>query len=454
MLPPRLTLWKDRSIRFAMGAGSTVVTSLLGIVRNKWLALHLEASGLGVLAQVTSGQAWLGMLAGMGLNLPVAQLVAAGDADLARRAVWSSITLVAIGGFAVASAGLIFAGAISQALLGTPEHAMLIRISMLGVAGMAVQGVLMGLFAGRSDVKANFTLAATGALTAALVTLALVPRWGLAGGALGIALVAPAGALAALLAHRGSYAGTLSPRPSPLFDRTLVRSLLGVGSAALVMTLVTLGTMLAVRAHYLRWNGIGANGLLQAALAIAQQVGTLFYTYLSTYAFGRVSAAAATPGPAGRAEVRAYTRRHWTPLLLLATAAFATAMVVITPLLHLLYSSRFDGARSMLAWALLGEFLRVAMNVWAVGALPIGGARLWLPVGLSTSLGLAGAYALLFHTGGGLSLPYAYLAAGAFSLVFSGIAMSLAGVTLGLKEFGVAAACTAALTALALAVAR
>ena len=461
MLPSRAVLWKDRSLRFAMGASATVAGALFGIIRNKWLATHLEASGLGVLAQITSGQAWLGMLAGMGMSLPVARAVGAsggvGDEALARRTVWTALTLAGGAAIVVAAAGLIFAEPISAALLGTREHALLVRISMLGVAGIAYQGVFAGLFAGRSDLEANLTLALAGGLASVAVTVALVPRWGLAGGALGLAVLAPVGVAFAVFRRRRSYTRTFSPASKPLLDSKLARATLAVGAAALTMSLVDLGTMLAVRAHYLRVNGIAANGLLQAALALSQQVGALFSTYISSYAFGKVSALAGA-GPTaetGVAEIRAYTRRHWTPLLALAALTVASAMVASAPLLHLLYSSRFDAARPLMAWALLGEFCRIGMNVWAVGALPIGGTRLWLPIALSTSVGLGVMYAGLASMGvGALSLPLAYVGAGAFSLCFGGIAMSRAGVTLGRREILVAAASVAALAALAWRVAR
>jgi len=444
----RLALWKDRSLRFAMGSSTTLSNAIFGVVRNKWLATHLHASGLGVLAQTTSAQAWLGTLAGMGLSLPVARAVGAarglGDEAATRKTVWTALSLIALASALVAALGLLFANPISAALLGSPEHALLVRIAALGGAGIAFQGVLFGLFAGRSDLRANLTLSVSGGLAAVAVTLALVPRWGLAGGALGAAVLAPVGIAGVLLLHRRTYAGTFRPVPKPALDRALAGSILGVGTAALVLTLVDLGIMLTARSHYLGVNGVAANGLLQAALALSQQVGMLFYTYLSSYAFGKVSAAG------GVAEIRRYTRRHWMPLIVLATLTFALAMVGSTPLLHLLYSRRFDPARPLMAWALWGEFCRVGMNAWAVGALPIGGARLWLPIGLAPSVALALCYTVLSHTTlGAMSLPVAYAGAGFLSLCFGGIAMSRAGVTLGVRDAAVALACAAALGALA-----
>ncbi len=449
MSAPRLALWKDRSFRFAIGSSATISGAVLGIVRNKWLATHLHTAGLGVLAQTTSAQTWLGTLAGMGLSLPVARAVGAakgaGDEAAIRRTVWTALSLIGLGSLLVASVGLLLAGPISAALLGSPEHARLVRIAAVGAAGIAFQGVLFGFIAGRSDLKASLTLSLSAGLVAVLITLALVPRWGLAGGAIGAAMLGPAGIAGVLILHRHAYARTLAPMPRPPIDWSLARSILGVGAAALALTLVDLGTMVTVRSHYLGVHGVAANGLLQAALALSQQVGTLFYAYLSNYAFGKVSATGEVAG------IQVYTRRHWRPLILLATLAFATAMVASTPLLHLLYSSRFDPARPLMAWALWGEFCRVGMNVWAVGALPVGGAKLWLPIGLSPAVGLALSYALLSHSiQGPMSLPIAYAGAGLFSLCFGGIAMSRAGVTLGGKDAALLLVSAAVLAALAM----
>ncbi|HEY6221446.1 MAG TPA: oligosaccharide flippase family protein, partial [Candidatus Eisenbacteria bacterium] len=330
MPSPRFELWKDRSLRFATGSGATISNALFGIIRNKWLATHLQTAGLGVLAQSTSAQAWLGTLAGMGLGLPVGRAVGAArgvyDATV-RRTVWTALSLIVLGSLVVAAAGFLFAGPISRALLGSPDHALLIRIAALGGAGVALQGLFFGLFVGRSDLKANLTLSLIGGLASVTVTLALVPRWGLLGGAIGIAVLAPAGIAGVLLLHRRSYTGLLSPVPKPPLDLALARSILGVGAAVVLLTLVDLGTMITVRSHYLGLHGPAANGLLQAALALSQQVGTLFYAYLSNYAFGKVS------GLGGVAEVRAYTRRHWRPLILLAAPVFGLTMVASTPLL-------------------------------------------------------------------------------------------------------------------------
>ena len=77
MLSTRATLWRDRSLRFALGGAAPVVTAVLALARNKWLAEHLAPAGLGVLGQVFSTQTLLGTAAGLGLSLPVARAIGA-----------------------------------------------------------------------------------------------------------------------------------------------------------------------------------------------------------------------------------------------------------------------------------------------------------------------------------------------------------------------------------------
>jgi hypothetical protein len=193
-----------------------------------------------------------------------------------------------------------------------------------------------------------------------------------------------------------------------------------------VLSLVDVGTLLALRAHYLRTQGVEWNGLLQAALALSQQVGAVFYSYYAGYAFGKVSAAEASGGVEG---VRAYTARQWRPITLLGAGAIAFAMLAATPLLHLLYSHRFDGARPLMAAALFGEFCRVAAHAWGLGSLPVGGRSLWLRIGVTQPVALAAGYVWFTASGAReMALPYAYAAAGVATLAVSLGAMSARGV--------------------------
>ena len=439
-------------MRFSLGAGGTAAFAVLGIVRNKWLAQHLATAGLGTLAQILSAQNWLGQATGLGLGLPVTRAVAAArarqDPEAERETVRTALTMASLAVLVVAAAGFLAAPLLSRALLGTAEHARLVRIALVGVAGIALSGSVQGLFAGHADVRAPITLALGGGIIATALTLILVPRFGLPGAAWGAAVLFPAGVALALWIHRRDYGGSLPRRRVPRIDPARARELLAVGAATLLLALTDQGALLVLRAHYVRENGVAANGLLQAALALAQQVGALFYAYLSSYAFGTISAAAGEARDA--AAVRDYTRRQWVPLLALATLVMALAMTGATPLLRLLYSSRFDPARPLLAWTLLGEFGRVGMQVWMLGALPLGGVRLYTPIALSYPVTLVASYAALHAAGsGGQSLPKAYAAAGLVAFLVAGWTMSRRGVTLGARELGTTLLGGGALCALA-----
>jgi Na+-driven multidrug efflux pump len=429
-MPPGARLWLDRGARLAATAAYPAVTAIVAAVRNKWVATHLDVSGIGVLAQIISGQTWLGIAAGLGMSLPVAQVVSdalgRGDREAARRGFWTAFGLVAAATAVVGALALLLAPVLSDALLGVSGHADLVRWSVLGVAGIALSNLLIGLFAGRSDVTSPITYAAFGGTASLAAAFLLVPRAGLAGATLSVAVFWPAGMLGVLLVRGRGYRDVLGPPTRPLVRSDDARRLLSVGTAALFQSLLDLGTMLALRAHYVRAYGVEANGLLQAALALSQLLGAVFYAYLASYAFGKISAATAAGGVDA---ARAYTQRQWKPLLLLATIAIAVAMVAASPLLHLLYSTRFDGARPLMTWTLLGEFGRIAALTWSVGSLPVGGRRLWVGIGVTSPIAIALGYMAFTHAGAGaMSLAYAYATGGGILFLVAVTRMARAGV--------------------------
>jgi O-antigen/teichoic acid export membrane protein len=446
----RAGLWRDRLARFAMGGGVMVVGAVLGAVRNKWLAEHLSTSGVGVLAQVVAAQTWLATVAGLGLALPVARAVAAataaGDVAAVRRALWTALGLAGAATLVLVGGGLAFAPWASGVLLGTDAHAGLVRISMIGALGLSLHVVVSGVFHGRSDVQGMMMVSLVGGLAAVATTFALVPRAGLAGGVIGAAVMAPVGLAAAVWARRRVHRDAFALPPPP-FDPATARALLRVGVAALALAILDQGTLLGLRVHYLRLNGIPANGLLQAALSLSVNVSGMFMAYLAAYAFGRISRA---PDPAG---VRDYTRRHWTSLIALSALGCGLVMALSAPLLRLFYSDGFVPARPLMAWVLFAEFCRVTTQVWSLGAVPLGALGTWLAIGLAGPAASALAYALLAPLGGPLTLPHA-LAAGALAqLGLAGLLMGRRGVTLRAQDAAVLVAALAALGALASAIA-
>ncbi|HEY6573033.1 MAG TPA: hypothetical protein VI198_06905, partial [Candidatus Eisenbacteria bacterium] len=248
--------WWQRFARLLAGAAGTIVSALTGVIRNKWLAHNLDTTGIGILSQVVSGQNWFGNAAGLGLSLPVARAVGAAsgegsDPEAGRRAAWSAALLATIAGAVAAAVGLLAAPAISRALLGTEEHAALVRVSMIGVAGIALWAPATGFFAGRSDLRAPLTFALAGGGGATLLSFFLVPRYGLLGAVTAVTLLYPLGLAGMLLAHAPAHAAALWPRPKPLLAIAFreARPLLAVAGAALALSLIDLGTMVALRSN-------------------------------------------------------------------------------------------------------------------------------------------------------------------------------------------------------------
>src|SRR5215471_16249171 len=122
MPSPRHRLWIDRSIRLIVSAGAILVTGVVSVVRNKWLAVHIAASGIGTIAQVVSAQNWLGTAAALGLGFPlgrtVGEAMGRGDTRAAARSFWTAVSLTTVSTAVVVAFGLLFAPALSHAVLG------------------------------------------------------------------------------------------------------------------------------------------------------------------------------------------------------------------------------------------------------------------------------------------------------------------------------------------------
>jgi O-antigen/teichoic acid export membrane protein len=475
-------LWRGRALRLGLSAAAIGATAITGILRNKWFAVHLDTEGIGVIGQVVATHTWLGLMAALGLGLPIARWVAAArgadDAEGVRRAVRTPLAIAATATAIVVIAGLAFAPALSLAILGDPGYAALVRISMLGAAGFALYHVVQGVFSGHSDLRPAVTIAVAGGGATVLAAVLLVPAAGVEGGVFAAALFFPVGLLAALLVHGRSYLRAVTPRPATPLGRAALRAMLAMGLSSLLLSLVDQGILVALRSHFLREHGIGANGLFQAALALSQQVGALFYAYITTYAFGRLSHAAGAAQPAGDADasaelsaqvspasaagaaagtnveaVRTYMRRQWVPIVVASAPLFALAMLASTPLLHLLYSDRFDAARPMMAWSLAGEFCRIQSVTWLFGAVALGRTGVWLAAGLAYPLVLAAAYPFC-AAAGPVALSVAQAGAGVASLLLTGVLMHRVGVRLRAGDLAASVAATSGLIALAAWVAR
>ena len=54
-MPPGARLWIERGARLAATAAYPAVIAVASVARNKWVATHLDVSGIGVLAQIVQG---------------------------------------------------------------------------------------------------------------------------------------------------------------------------------------------------------------------------------------------------------------------------------------------------------------------------------------------------------------------------------------------------------------
>jgi hypothetical protein len=391
---------------------------------------------------------------GLGLALAVARRVGAararGDEAGERRALWAALGLVVRLGVVLVPAAFLFARPLASLLTGSPEHAALIRVATLGALGVGVSAPILGYFSGRSDVKAPFLYALGGGGFAMIAVFFLVPWLDVLGASLCVAAVPFAGLATIAAVYGKRLAADRAPAGrSPGAESAEPALLLRTGVAALVYATIEQGSYLFLRAHYLHAEGPTANGLLQAAIGMSQQVGAVFTSYLAGYGFGRAASAGSASG------IEAYIRRLWIPLVGAAFLAVSLAMLGATPLLHLLYSDRFDAARPLFAWTLWGEFGRIAAFALALGSLPLGGSRAWFQIAITQPITLAAGYLIGRHAlPAAMAFPVAYAAAGFVNLGAAVVTMARLGVRIAPRAAWITVAAAAALGTLAIGLTR
>jgi O-antigen/teichoic acid export membrane protein len=332
-----------------IAAGLTTLTS---IARSKVTALVLGPVGMGQTSELNQTLALvfvpMGLIGGVALVRGIAH--AAGDPSAQQRLYDGFATLLALAGLvlvpiAVLSVWLVFRGR-------PPEGA-----AWLGLMG-AMTGVLGGLLAlpsqwmmatGRSREYA--LISSVMAIGGAAFGMAGTWLWGIPG-QFASALV---GTVVVGLASWPFFTRRLPGLrllPRPMLDMALVREVLLLGSTSVVAGLAMQGALSVIRWSLHAHGGDAANGQFQAAWAVASTYFGMGLAGLGTVYFPRYGLAR---GPAELAvEIHSATAmvlRQAPPLILLA-------MAVRVPLIHALYSDRFNLAAEMVGFQMAGDLCK------------------------------------------------------------------------------------------------
>jgi enterobacterial common antigen flippase len=367
--------------------GSSLVSMLAALVRNKFVAVFLGPGGVGLMSLFSAMTSVVGSLAGMGISTSgvreIAEAVGSDDRiGLARSVTVVRRILVRLGllGAALLAA---FCGPISRLTFGSADHA---RDILLLSAVVLMTAVADGQSARLQGFRRMGDLARVAVLSTILtltLTLPIVYFW--RQNAVVALLIA---ASAASMVSSWWFARKIQISPIGMTWRQTLhaaRPLLQLGLASMSSALMVAAVAYVVRVVIARSLGVDAAGVFQSATALSGVYCGFILSAMGADFLPRVSAVAEDDAACNRlvneqAEVG----------MLLALPGIC-ATVAFSPLIvSFLYSSQFGLATDVLRWQVLGVFLRVAS--WPMGYLLIakGKAQLYFWTELSYNLLYAG----------------------------------------------------------------
>lgn len=346
----------------ALIGGSSVATILVGILRNKAMALFIGPAGVGLIGMYGSIADLAQSIAGMGIQSSgvrqIAQAVGSGDPALVSRTstVLKRVSLVL--GLAGGLAVLTFSEPIANLTFGSRQRAG-------GVALLAVAVALRIVSAGQSaliqGLRRISDLARMNVLAALFSTLVGIPL---------IYVLREDGVVPSLLAVAAIstltswyYSRKIDTVPGSVALPELgvdALSLLKLGFAFMASGFLTMGAAYVVRIIVLRTVGFGAAGLYQAAWSLGglyvgfvlQAMGADFYPRLT---------AVVTDDE----ECRRLVNEQAQISLLLAGPGVIATLAVAPLVLSIFYTAEFHAAVWLLRWICLGMTLRVI--AWPLG---------------------------------------------------------------------------------------
>lgn len=397
----------------AIIGATQVITTLLGVARNKIIALTVGSAGLGLLGMYVSITGLVGAVSGLGLNNSgvrhIAEAAGQGKGEEIAKAalVLRRITLV-LGLIATLFVATL-AVPISRLVFRSHEYAtgvLIISLILLfdGVAN-SQKALLQGLRHLRQLAICQIIGAVCGTLASGIL-IWIFRRQGIPPFLLAVSL---AGVLTSTWYSR--QLRLAYPRLSWRETLSGARGLLSLGSAFMISSLLMVGIDFVIKAAILRSVGVQALGLYQATWTLSNVYVTVILSAMGADFYPRLTALAQDDPAANR-----LVNEQMEMGLLLSVPGIIGTLTFAPWILSVFYTAEFAPAATVIRWQILGIALRViswppAFIQLAKGrarvfiitesafclaqlGLTFGGLRLW---GLE-GVGAAFAFAYLFYS--------------------------------------------------------
>lgn len=393
--------------------GSSLANVLVAIVRAKFVAVLLGASGTAVIGLLGTTLQTGTAIAGVGLRTSGVRELAASSGDVAALSrIRRALGLAHLGlGILAAIVFFAFSESISTLLFGNPDRRIEVACVGIGVFLSLVASAQSALLQGLrriSDLAIASSIATVAGTAFALLAIGV-------GGTGAIWLYILCTPAVSVLASR--YFVARLPVAENQFEPggllPALRALFVLGSAFMVTSSLPGLSKLLVQARIGHALGLDPSGHYQAAWSISMQYLGFALTAMATDYYPRL-----TQGLQDRGRTNSLVNdQAFIGLLLAGPIVIATA--ALAPLvLSLFYSAEFAEATGLLRWQVLGDLLKLAG--WPIGFVLLAGAetRLFLLTQTTWALVYAGlSFALIPRFGlDGAGIAFASACAAGFVL--------------------------------------
>ncbi|UFS71082.1 O-antigen translocase [Geomonas sp. RF6] len=342
--------------------GSSVVNTILGILRTKVLALMLGPSGIGLAGIYTTVTSLLSTVCGMGIGesgvRQIAGAVGSNDDEAVARTIITIRRSALISGVVGCVVLFIFCGTVSRFTFGTRGHTFDLALLSLTILFGAVSSGQTALIQGVRRIGDLAKLSMIGALLGTVFSIPIIYAFGQRGVAYFLLAVSATSILTSWW-----YARKVSTKKVTMTWResmTEAKPLLKLGSALMCGTLMIACTQYFLRVFIVRNLGLDAAGIYQASTTLSLiYVGVILNAMLTDF-YPRLSEASHD-----NAECASLINKQIEVGLLLAVPGILAIMTCAPFVIAVFYSSKFLLAVDILRWQILGVMLQVV--AWPIG---------------------------------------------------------------------------------------
>lgn len=346
---------------FIMG-GSSVIVTLLGIVRTKFIALILGPSGVGLTGIYTTITSLVSTISGMGIRESAVQQIAGafGTGDQAKmsrtvRTIRRTSLLSGIIGLCM----LLFSSAgISRLTFGNLDRAYDLVLLSGAIFFGAVSGGQTALIQGMRRIGDLAKLSMLGALVGTVFSVPIIYFLGERGIVLTLLVVAATGCLASW--WQSAKIDVSEVRMSWRESFSEAHPLLKLGFALMLGWLLTICTQYALRVFVVRNFGLSAAGVYHASTTLSTIYVSVILNAMMTDYYPRLSAAAHD-----NHQCKSLINDQVEVGLLLAVPGILAIVTFAPFVIVIFYSAKFMLAVEILRWQILGVVLQVV--TWPMG---------------------------------------------------------------------------------------